>query len=69
LGIKGAEGFGFLASKSALILDVFERVDKGLLILASRGEFLEFLGEISSSFEAVSKLAGDTRRSPRPDLQ
>jgi len=50
---KGAEGFIFLGNKLVVFLDVFKRVDKGLLILASRGRILEVLRVFSSSLEAV----------------
>ena len=61
LAIKGAEGFDNFGIKLAMFLDVFERFDKGLLILASRGGILELLGRFSLSFEPVSKLTGNAR--------
>jgi len=45
-----------------LILDVFEKIDKGLLILASWGGILELLVRFSVRFEGVSNLVGDARQ-------
>ena len=69
MGIKGAEGFKFLANKSAMILEVFERFDKGLLILASRGEFLEKLVRFGGSLEAIRTFARDARFFVSANLQ